>query len=238
MEAQIDASSAEQTYAVAIPPRVQDGHGAALFPRSRVPPTVRTIMRTPRPLQGTERLALGAQQLPDSVQDFWRWSASDLLSNATRGVFAEFLVGCALGCLPDVREEWATFDLRTRDGVPVEVKSSAHLQCWGQTRPSRVEFGIAPTSAWNQQTGKYHGPKLRHAEVYVFCLFVHRDLATADPLNLDQWEFLVLPTSKLNQLGGQQRISLGSLRKLGPRVTGFRGLASAVAAAARPAGRK
>lgn len=31
------------------------------------------------------------------VGDFWRWAMSDLLGNRNRGIFAEFLVGKALG---------------------------------------------------------------------------------------------------------------------------------------------
>jgi hypothetical protein len=32
-----------------------------------------------------------------TLLDFWRWSASDLVSNATRGRLAEFIVAKALG---------------------------------------------------------------------------------------------------------------------------------------------
>jgi len=39
----------------------------------------------------------GGERLPFGMEDFWRWSASDLLSNALRGVLAEFIVARALG---------------------------------------------------------------------------------------------------------------------------------------------
>jgi len=32
-----------------------------------------------------------------SVGDFWAWAYSDLVLNIDRAVFAEFIVGCALG---------------------------------------------------------------------------------------------------------------------------------------------
>jgi hypothetical protein len=32
-----------------------------------------------------------------TVCDYWRWAYSDLLSNTNRAVFAEYLVGLALG---------------------------------------------------------------------------------------------------------------------------------------------
>ena len=32
-----------------------------------------------------------------TVLDFWRWIGSDLVGNTTRGLFAEYLVGLAVG---------------------------------------------------------------------------------------------------------------------------------------------
>ena len=53
------------------------------------------ITQQPRP--GTEQLHLDGKNIGVCVIDFWRWSASDLLSNATRGRFAEFIIANALG---------------------------------------------------------------------------------------------------------------------------------------------
>ena len=44
---------------------------------------------------GGERFRDGERELSFDVLSFWRWSASDLLSNATRGIVAEFLVAQA-----------------------------------------------------------------------------------------------------------------------------------------------
>ncbi len=46
---------------------------------------------------GTERFRNGDSDLEFDLLSFWKWSASDLLSNATRGVIAEYLVARALG---------------------------------------------------------------------------------------------------------------------------------------------
>jgi hypothetical protein len=43
--------------------------------------------------------------------DFWRWAFSDLVSNDVRSVFAEYLVGSALGVTGSTRISWAEFDL-------------------------------------------------------------------------------------------------------------------------------
>ena len=57
------------------------------------------------------RLKTGNEQLSatgKTLLDFWRWNGSDLASNATRGVLAEFIVASALGIdLSVPRIEWA-----------------------------------------------------------------------------------------------------------------------------------
>jgi len=41
-----------------------------------------------------------------TVGDFWSWAYSDILSNRNRSIYAEFLVGSALGVLDKPRMEW------------------------------------------------------------------------------------------------------------------------------------
>lgn len=43
-----------------------------------------------------------------------------------RGVVAEFLVACDLGIVDGFRAEWGPWDLETKSGIKVEVKSSAY----------------------------------------------------------------------------------------------------------------
>src|SRR5947209_429818 len=94
------------------------------------------------PLPSLENYKLG---------DFWRCAYSDLLVNTNRSVFAEFLVGTALGALEKPRVEWDGFDL-SYCGKKVEVKASAYLQSWQQKRLSSVSFDIAPHRAWDAVT--------------------------------------------------------------------------------------
>ncbi len=46
-----------------------------------------------------------------TILDFWQWAYSDLLSNRNRALFAEFIVGTALGVLGQPRVEWDSVDL-------------------------------------------------------------------------------------------------------------------------------
>lgn len=169
---------------------------------------------------GYESFHLNRQTLNFTLLEFWQWSSSDLVSNALRGVLAEYIVGKALGNLGDVRKEWDAYDLQTVAGIKVEVKSAAYVQSWPQTRPSTISFNIAPTLGWNAETNEYGLENKRQAEVYVFALLSYPDKTTIDPLNVDQWEFYVLPTAILNhEVPTQKSISLNRLQQLaGPAV--------------------
>ena len=169
--------------------------------------------------------------LPFSVRDFWRWAASDLASNALRGSLAEFLVAKALGVELTVRAAWDTYDLRVPLGPTIEVKSTAYLQTWGQSRLSRPCFRISPTVAWSNDMGTYAGAaeRRRHADLYVFALLHHTDKATLDPTNVDHWTFLVLRSAVLDtQVGAQRTITLAALQRLLPITCRFDLLANAV----------
>ncbi len=56
---------------------------------------------------------------------------------------------------------------------------------------------------------------MRSARCYVFCLYTERDREAADVLDLDKWEFYVLPTGRINrELGAQKRVSLGTIKRM------------------------
>lgn len=151
---------------------------------------------------------------------FWQWSASNLTTNILRGWLAEYIVALDLGIADGVRHEWDSFDLTTRDGIRIEVKSAAYVQSCDQTRPSRIQFSIGPTTAWEGAT--FGSEKKRRADVYVFALFEHRDRATINPLDLSQWVFFVLPTKILDSKMPEQRtISLAALLRLHPARARF-----------------
>jgi hypothetical protein len=169
-----------------------------------------------------------------TLLDFWRWSVSDLVSNATRGRLAEFIVAKALGIsTDDVRDEWAAYDLISPDGVKVEVKSAAYVQSWSQKRYSSIQFLTRKTRPWDPDTGLQAAEAKRQAEVYVFALLAHKVKANLDPLDLSQWRFYVLPTVKLDDYPrSQHSITLKSLEGLCGEPTDHRLLRGAVVQAA------
>ncbi len=182
-------------------------------------------------LTGDEELSSGA-----TVLDFWRWMGSDLVTNTSRGSFAEYLVALALDAVDGLQEAWAEFDIKMPDGTKVEVKSSAYLQSWPQQKESAPRFGISPRQMDSAIAGEYLGERRRWSGVYVFCLLHHRgDKSTLNPLDMKQWTFYVLPTSTLDEeVGDQKDIGLSGLVQLGAEQVSFQGIAEAVREAARP----
>jgi len=165
---------------------------------------------------GNESLLNNGQKIKYNLLDFWRWNSSDLLSNTTRGRFAEFIVASAINVdLNQVRDEWGAYDLITTEGIKIEVKSSAYVQSWAQKSPSKISFGIKASLSWDEETNKRIEIAMRSADVYVFCL-LHYDIKdTCNPLDLDQWEFYVLATWELNTYTkSKNSIGIKALRKM------------------------
>ena len=160
-----------------------------------------------------------------TVLDYWRWSGSDLLDNAQRGVLAEFLVARALGVTDEPRAEWAAYDIRYRNRK-VEIKSAAYAQSWPQKAPSTISFTIAPQKwAWDPKTNEWEhlDPPRRTADLYVFSLLRRPDgrdrrdpnQYESNPLDLRHWEFHLLDTATLdNERPGQKMIGLKPLSVL------------------------
>lgn len=178
---------------------------------------------------GAEPFLRQGTSLPVSLLDFWRWSGSDLLNNARRGVLAEFIVAQALGVAHGVRTEWDAYDLLTSAGVRVEVKSAAYLQSWAQAKFSSIQFSIRPTKRWDELANRYENDLRRQGEVYVFCLLKHQEKITANPLDLDQWLFYVVSAKALNKkFPVQKSIRLSVLLGMEPLCATFEALADCV----------
>lgn len=183
---------------------------------------------------GEEQFHRDAGTLGFDLHDFWAWSVSDLVSNATRGRLAEYIVARGLGIsTAGVRNEWAAYDLVTHSGIKIEVKSAAYLQAWFQRQPSTITFSTKPSRAWDPETNVQSKSVTRQADVYVFALLAHLEKATLDPLNVAQWKFFVLPASTLDaRTRSQHSITLISLQRLTSEIA-FEDLAGSVDAVVR-----
>ncbi len=175
-------------------------------------------------LTGKEKLIVQGKATDITLQEFWAWNFSDLLNNTMRGAYAEFLVSKALGLdVSKPRVDWGAYDI-TYCNLRIEVKSSAYLQAWEQTKPSKIQFSIAPSRAWSPVNG-YENLSIRHSDVYIFCLFTARIKETANLLNTDEWVFYVMPTKEINKIFKETKtISLNALLKANPQICTFQDL--------------
>ncbi|WP_454165682.1 hypothetical protein [Gordonia iterans] len=84
------------------------------------------------------------------------------------------------------------------------------------------------------RTNEYSSECKRQGDVYVFCLFTATDRASADPLDVCQWQFLVASTALLNERFPEHKsLSVSTLRKAAGVVQcGFSDIKAAVSAAA------
>lgn len=151
-----------------------------------------------------------------SANEFWKWAYSDFLSNAQRGVLAEYLVARSLACTDRGRIEWDAYDLDAGEGLKIEVKSAAYIQSWRQKALSSIRFDIAHKQAWYAETNTYSAKAVRPADIYVFCVFAATDREAANPLDPSQWFFLACRTDFLNErFSSQKSVALSALEALG-----------------------
>ncbi len=148
-----------------------------------------------------------------TIGDFWQWGFSNILTNSTRGVFAEYIVGVALDAVSDTRIEWDGYDL-TYQGYGIEVKSASYIQDWPQKKLSTINFKINKKKCWNAADNSYSDTPERCADCYVFCLYTETNFDKANVLDISMWEFYVLSTDYINRTWKNQgSVGLNPLRK-------------------------
>ena len=178
-----------------------------------------------------------------NIEGFRRWATGNLADNRNRGIFAEWMVGDALGCIdPDTyRVEWDSFDLQHGD-VKVEVKASGYSVTWNPNNATIPKFTIAgqkwtwltneeaPAVLANLPEGVEYecrrsgvwiknDPPNRPADVYVFCLHESLPATNENVADPDTWAFWVVATKTLDDdLGGQKTLGLKRLDSLASRV--------------------
>ncbi len=167
-----------------------------------------------------------------TVGQFWAWAYSDILSNRNRSIFAEFLVGAALGVLEKPRVEWDAVDLRYH-GKGIEVKSAAYRQSWTHDNPSKILFRIGESLGWDAATNTFAVERIRSADCYVFCLYSETEAIHAREhlLDVNFWQFYVLSTSDVTRhFGKQKSIALSRFKHIKLQPVGYSSLRSSVEA--------
>ena len=158
----------------------------------------------------------------EQLETFRRWALGNLVENRNRGLFAEWLVGTALGVVEQERLEWDEADLRYQDRL-IEVKASGRGQAWPQDKPSTPTFDIRQrTRSWNAQTDTVEefDPPRRVADLYVFCLHQAYPATNDNVADPDEWAFWIVSTETIDaELDAQRTIGLSRLNQLTDPVT-------------------
>lgn len=158
----------------------------------------------------------------DDLTRFARWVSGDLTSNRMRGLFAEWLLADRLGLVDErsARVEWDMVDIRFGN-LAIEVKASGTRQQWSEVESS-PRFSIAPQrTAWDANTNRTETrtSARRTADLYVFCLHRCSELTNTAVLDERNWQFWVVPTSRLDAaLPTQKSIGLTGLSSLSQGV--------------------
>ncbi len=169
-----------------------------------------------------------------SVLDVWKYAYSQLSDD----IIAEFLIAKALGLEKSENNSyWTAYDMSYRK-KRIEVKATVYVHPWNKEKVSQVRtFSIAPSknSYWlDVPTPNVNQDLERQSEVYVFCLNANQDIKQHDILNIDHWEFYVVPTYVINSYAeqsgnpNQKKISLGVVKSLANGSVSFDGIKDAV----------
>ena len=167
-----------------------------------------------------------------NTAEFHRYAFSNFLDNVVRGSLGEYIVALALGITDDTPlNSWESWDISYQD-LKIEVKTSAYVQTWYQKKKSTPRYGIQKREGYVGNTGDLDGIKARQANVYVFCLFTYEDYhdkegAQKAIVNLESWQFYVVPTNKLPE--EQETIGLWSLSQITEPIS-FEQLSNAIKA--------
>lgn len=149
--------------------------------------------------------------------EFFQWAFDDVMDNATRAILGEYIVHKAISSDTMSRENWVAYDLKYKD-IKIEVKTSGYVQTWHKTdsKASRISFDIGSKSIWDETTNSRTTEKTRYADIWVFCIHNEKDVTLANPLDENQWSFLVCSTVWLNEkFPNYKSISLSSLQDKG-----------------------
>lgn len=166
-------------------------------------------------LTGNEEFVLDGKPVGMHYSDFWRFRYSNIYD--FQGEIAEFVVAKALGKEnADNTAYWTLFDINYRDRR-IEVKETSYYHSWNEEGKisSRRGFEISKANSSYEdenEENKYE----RQNDIYVFCLNTGNTREESYPLNLNNWEFYVVPTEVIDDnCGNNKSISIGRIKKLG-----------------------
>lgn len=169
-------------------------------------------------MTGKEKFTINGNELEFGIIDFWQYKYSNIYN--MQEVIAEFLIEKALGMDKSYNtDSWTLFDIPYRN-KRIEIKQTSYYHPWnedGKISNQRV-FGITMANS-NYEKPEEENKFERQNDIYVFCLNSGTTKETANPLNISNWEFYIIPTKIINELCGKNKtISLNKVRKITQKI--------------------
>ena len=159
---------------------------------------------------------------------FYEWAYGRLAeSDADIGAVGEYMVGRLLGCLGGPRKVNAPFDLVTKEGATVEVKTTA--------RRKRMPNGTS-LLYWeitDQRTALDGKRPLADVWIFLHADFPDGRRAHVNALDVRWWRAWVASGAQVRAAGTKRSVTETTLRRLGIAPVPLAGLRTAVAAMRR-----
>ena len=167
-------------------------------------------------MTGKETFVFNGEAVDFSFLDFWRFHYSNIYDLQDK--IAEFIVSKALGINKAQNDQyWTLWDVSYRD-KRIEVKETSYYHSFnkeGKVSKQRV-FGITKANGSYDLAKSGNSEFCRQNDVYVFCLNIGDTRESSNPLNLNNWEFYIVPTAVINEkCGNNKSISLGRIKSFG-----------------------
>ncbi len=172
-------------------------------------------------MKENEKFICNGQELDFGILDFWKYKYSNVWN--IQEYIAEFLIEKALGLEESQNTEyWTLYDINYRN-KRIEIKETSYYHPWnenGKISNQRV-FGITMANS-NYEDSENENKFERQNDVYVFCLNTGKTREEANPLDLNNWEFYIVPTITINELCGKNKtISLNKVKNIAEQVNYF-----------------
>lgn len=164
-------------------------------------------------LTGKEKFIYNNKELDFDITEFWKYKFSEIYD--LQSEIAEFIVEKALGLTESQNTEyWTLYDLKYK-GKRIEVKETSYYHSFnkkGEERSKQRNFSI--TKAYSEYQNNKSSFE-RQNDIYVFCLNTGKERNDSYPLDLNNWEFYVIPTKIINEkCGNNKSISLGRVKEI------------------------
>lgn len=172
-------------------------------------------------MEGNEKFTYNNKELEFGIIDFWKYKYSNIWN--MKEYIAEFLIEKALGLEKSQNtDSWTLYDIYYRN-KRIEVKETSYYHPWnenGKISNQRI-FGISMANS-NYENAKEENRFERQNDLYVFCLNIGETKKESNPMDIDNWEFYIVPTNTINKLCGKNKtISLNKVKAISKKVDYF-----------------